>query len=108
MTVDPQIVVAERRAADAKTRLIAGLAALRDHISPAAIATRVASRVKDRGAAALEGSVETVREHRWAAAGIATLAGLLLARKPISALLRGDETSAPDAGLNADTQETSA
>ncbi len=101
------VATSEARARAARARLVADLVVLRDRLSPVSIAGRVASGIKSKGGEVIEEGVEAVREHRWAVAGVATLAGLLLARRPITAMLRGDETPAPPAGLSEDSQENS-
>ena len=99
MREDPQVLLAAERAKLARQQLVAGLTELRERLSPGTIADSLVAGIKSKSVDAVETGVDTVRENRWAVAGIATVGALFFARRPIAAMFesKNDETSEPPA-----------
>ena len=85
------IRIAEKRgqAEAAREALLGTVEEIKTRLAPATIAHDAWEGAKDKGVAAAEGAVETVKQRPVLAAGVAAGAALILARKPIISLLAG-------------------
>lgn len=89
---------ARLRTLRAKARLTAALSALKQRLLPSTIARNLFESGKAKAADAAEASVDAVRARPGIAVGVAALAALLLARKPIARAIspeRSATTSRP-------------
>ena len=93
---EQQIAAAERRVERARARLTDALGALKDRLLPGNIARNVAHGIAEKGQDAAKAGVDAVRARPAAAIGIAALAGLIFARKPIVRALTGEESDPDD------------
>lgn len=94
---EAQVAAAQQRVVRARGRLTEALGALRNRLLPGAIARSVAGSIADKGQETARAGVDAVKARPAAAIGIAALAGLFLARKPIARALASDESDDPDA-----------
>jgi len=78
-----RLVDAELEAAVARQRLAATLAKLQIRLNPKTLARQAMIDVTDKGGAAVQAGIETTRRNPAAVAGVAALAGALLARRRI-------------------------
>jgi len=83
-----EIAEAERSATAARERVSHTLAALQFKLNPGRLARQAVRDATDRSGAAAMAGAESVRRNPSAAAGIAALAGLFLARRKIAKLFR--------------------
>ena len=79
------IAAAERRAAAAHDRMAGTIAALQARLRPATLARSAARDIVDATSSAAQTGIATARKNPAMLAGIATLAGLFLARNRIRA-----------------------
>jgi ElaB/YqjD/DUF883 family membrane-anchored ribosome-binding protein len=84
---DIRIAVKRGQAEAARERLVATVDEIKLRLAPKSIAQEAWEGAKDKGAAAAESAVTTVKERPALAAGVAAGAALILARKPIIGLL---------------------
>lgn len=94
---DARIEAAEARVARARSRLADALGALKERLMPGNLARSVASGIAEKSQDAAKAGVDVVKARPAAAIGIAAVAGLFFARKPIARALGSDEPSEPDA-----------
>lgn len=85
------IRIAEKRgeAEAARARLVGTVEEIKLRLAPRTIAHEAWEGAKDKGVAAADSAVTTVKERPALAAGVAAGAALILARKPIISLLTG-------------------
>lgn len=101
MTND-QIALAQARADHARERLAEALTALKQRLLPSTIAHNLVQGAKDKGADAAQAGVAAVKASPGIAVGLAALAGLFLARKPIARAISGnDEETQPASARSA-------
>ncbi len=97
---DETIAAAQVRVARARNSLTEALSALKERLLPGNIARNLAHGIAERGQDAAQAGVDAVKARPATALGIAALAGLFLARKPIARALapeNGHESDEPDA-----------
>lgn len=73
----------------AKARLMATLDEAKARLAPAKLASDAVQTAKDKSIIAADDAVAKVKERPGLTAGIATLAALVIARKPLFAAVRG-------------------
>jgi ElaB/YqjD/DUF883 family membrane-anchored ribosome-binding protein len=93
---EAQIAAAEQRVVRARGRLTDALGALKERLLPGNIARSVAHGLAEKSQDAAKAGVDAVKARPAAALGVAALAGLFLARKPIARALGGEESDQPD------------
>lgn len=110
MTDTPALIAARARATAAHAQLADAIGDLKDRLAPATIARNLAHDVAEKSTEVAQSGVAAVRARPVAAAGIAALAALFLARKPIvRALTRdSDETTALPARSAAEPRDRKA
>lgn len=91
---DPDIARARARTLLARERLAEALATLKLRLAPKVLARNAALVAKDKAANAAVAGVEAAKARPAITAGIAALAALVLARKPITRAIseKSDET----------------
>ena len=99
MSTNDPVVSAQRRSTRARDELSDTLAALKQRLGPKTIARNVAQGVSEKSTDA----VHVVKAYPGVAAGLAGLAALFFARKPIvRAISRRDKATAPEAARSPD------
>ncbi len=85
------IRIAEKRgeAEAARERLVGTVEEIKLRLAPKTLAQEAWEGAKDKGVAAVDSAVTTVRERPALTAGVAAGAALIFARKPIMSLLTG-------------------
>lgn len=96
---EERLARAELHADRARNRLVADLLALKNRLMPARLFGDLFRKAKASSADAAEAGVDAVKARPGLTIGIAALAGLFLARKPIARAIssRKPETPAPRA-----------
>ncbi len=93
---DTEITAAKLRAEGARKRLALALAALKDRLLPRTIARNLASGIADKSAEIAKSSADAAKARPAVAIGVAALAALFFARKPIiRAISTDDEATEP-------------
>lgn len=83
-----RLAEAERDAMAARERLSSTVSTLQTKLDPKTLARSTVNDIADRGSAAAKAGVETARRNPAVLAGMALLAGLFFARRPIAAAVR--------------------
>ena len=88
-----RLAEAERDAVAARERLSSTVSTLQTKLDPKTLARSTVNEITDRGTAAAKASVATARRNPVVLAGVAIIAGLFFARRPIvDAVRRGRKT----------------
>lgn len=88
---------ARLRTVRAKARLTEALTALKTRLMPRTIARHLLDAGKDKATDAAEAGVEAVKARPGVAIGVAALAALFLARKPIARAISSEPAETPPA-----------
>lgn len=83
-----RLAEAERDAAVARERLSSTVNILQTKLDPKTLARSTVNEITDRGTAAAKAGVARARRNPAIVAGVALLAGLFFARRPIAAAVR--------------------
>ena len=88
-----RLAEAERDAAVARERLSSTVSTLQVKLDPKTLARSTVNDLADRGTAAAKAGVDSARRNPAIVAGVAILAGLFFARRPIANAIRRGRTA---------------
>lgn len=91
---ETKLAAARARAAAARARLSGSVGALQQRAKPQALVHELAGSLKERGSAAVSGALDGVRKRPAATAAVAAGIALILGRRHLVALFRGDSRPA--------------
>lgn len=95
--IEEGIAIAKARTSAARGRLVSSLLRLKNSVMPGALARKLVHAATDKAADAADAGAQAVRARPAVAAGVAALAALFLARKPIARAISSDPPETPSA-----------